>query len=267
MTIKKKIVIAISLVILLLGNYFMYVEHYSRSVLGDLKALQGNELALFDAAWQIRWLDEALTASAARYVQSKADPAWQKRYDAHVGMLDVAIASATAKANPSDLRHFTAVDESMPRRASTTRRMQFFKVSMVFRKPFTKRVSTTFFSSQKARLDSTMSERVQQANTNRAVAMGMLTAIAAFIGFMGLLLVRTVIARITKLSAITGRLAQGEVDGLSIDVGGNDEISRLAEGMRGVAAAIEMLTSEAEARLPIAAQPDEKTNAAAKVAE
>jgi methyl-accepting chemotaxis protein len=259
MTIKTKIVIGISAVILLLGGYFAYVEHYSRGVVRELKTLQQDELTLLDAAWQIRWLDEALTASAARYVQSKADPAWQKRYDDHVAMLDVAIATATAKANPTDLKHFTEVDESNKilvdletKIFASTKAGKFDEAVAILQgeygvqKAIYKKGVDGFFASQKARLDQAMTDRLEQAKNNRIVATGILAGIAVFITIFGLLLMRSIVTRISRLSAVSNRLAKGEIDGLAIDMDGSDEIAILADGMKGVLAAFEVMLSDVE---------------------
>lgn len=50
-----------------------------------------------------------------------------------------------------------------------------------------------------------------------------------------------VFRRLNQLKAVTDRLAKADIQGLSIDISGNDEIGEIGESMKGVRAAIEEL--------------------------
>jgi len=50
-----------------------------------------------------------------------------------------------------------------------------------------------------------------------------------------------VLRRLAQLKGVSDRLARADIEGLSIDISGNDEIGEIGESMKGVAAAIEEL--------------------------
>ena len=50
---------------------------------------------------------------------------------------------------------------------------------------------------------------------------------------------RSVSGRLSKLTAVADKLSVGDVDGLEVDVTGNDELGKLADSMRGVVAAFQ----------------------------
>jgi hypothetical protein len=51
---------------------------------------------------------------------------------------------------------------------------------------------------------------------------------------------------LNAMSGISGKLSKGEIDGLSIDVQGRDEIGSFGESFKGVLAAFNFLKDEAE---------------------
>jgi methyl-accepting chemotaxis protein len=59
----------------------------------------------------------------------------------------------------------------------------------------------------------------------------------------GLLVVYSVTSRLACLKLISDKLAQGEIAGLAIDIGGTDEVGEFGQSLRGVHAAIEELAT------------------------
>lgn len=58
----------------------------------DLEKFETDSGRLYQAAWETKYFDEVLTHSAARYITSKGDPIWWKRYEDNVVRLDAALA-------------------------------------------------------------------------------------------------------------------------------------------------------------------------------
>ncbi len=59
----------------------------------------------------------------------------------------------------------------------------------------------------------------------------------------GLLVVYNVTSRLDSLKMISNKSAQGEIAGLAIDIGGNDEVAEFGRSLKGVHAAIEDLAT------------------------
>jgi len=59
----------------------------------------------------------------------------------------------------------------------------------------------------------------------------------------GLLVVHNVTSRLGCLKLISDKLAQGEIAGLAIDIGGNDEVGEFGQSLKGVHAAIAELAT------------------------
>jgi methyl-accepting chemotaxis protein len=74
----------------------------SSQISAQLEQLGGQRLAAYQAAWEIRHLDEVLTHSAARYAAT-GDPAWRSRYDGAVADLDRALDAAAESGGPASL--------------------------------------------------------------------------------------------------------------------------------------------------------------------
>jgi len=95
----------------------------------------------------------------------------------------------------------------------------------------------------------------QQERIGRARRMVFATSSILAIGLLmaGAAVARSVSVRLARLRAVSDRLAQGDIEGLRIDVSGTDEIGALGESMKGVLAAFETLL--AEARVTIDSNP------------
>jgi len=87
----------------------------------------------------------------------------------------------------------------------------------------------------------------QKANSVRTTMIIIGVVVAIIIIVAAYLVIR---ARITvplkKLTAVSDKLSQGEIEGLSIDIKGKDEISTFGESFKGVLAAFNFLKEEAE---------------------
>ncbi len=91
---------AMALLLVVTGAAFSFVS-YLRDTVAQLEA---EDLELFDKAWRIRYLDEALTHSTAQYVLSQGDQQWKDRYNSLVIELDETIASLR------ETKHSTALE-------------------------------------------------------------------------------------------------------------------------------------------------------------
>jgi hypothetical protein len=74
------------------------------------------------------------------------------------------------------------------------------------------------------------------------VVVGLLLVVDSIV-YCGVLL--GVLKRLGQLKAVSDRLANADIEGLSVDISGNDEIGEIGESMKGVAAAIEELLAVA----------------------
>ena len=82
------IVLSLALLLFNVGLSFIFTSRLANR----MEAVKGREVELFDAAWQVRYLDEVLTHSASEYVLSGGDTKWRTRYDQYVVELDRVLA-------------------------------------------------------------------------------------------------------------------------------------------------------------------------------
>lgn len=81
----------------------------------------------------------------------------------------------------------------------------------------------------------------------RNLALALSGTLLAGLGLVGFVTVRTILERLGRLKAVSDRLAKADIEGLSVDISGPDEIGQFGESMKGVHAAIEELTRLAAA--------------------
>jgi methyl-accepting chemotaxis protein len=81
----------------------------------------------------------------------------------------------------------------------------------------------------------------------RNLALALSGGLLAGLGLVGFVTVRTILKRLGRLKAVSDRLARADIEGLSVDISGPDEIGQFGESMKGVHAAIEELTKLAAA--------------------
>lgn len=241
---------------MMLGVSAYFIVTSSRSV-HDLKAVKNTELELFKDAWEIKWLDEVLTAAAARSIQSSGDPAWQQRYDQHVAMLDESLASAKSKATPEEFAIFERVSEANDKlvayetrifelvsQGKTQEAYSILSGDYMTQKQIYSAGVAEFNQRQDARIQATVQEQIARANRGRNIGVSLaVIALSVMLG-SGLLFARSVTSRINRLTAISEKLSRGEIEGLSVDVNGNDEVGRLGQSLQGVLAAFHELHDE-----------------------
>ncbi len=94
---------------LLVANLF-----FATRALTDLSAemtkLKQRDVVLFDEAWQVRYLDEALTHSTTEYVLTNGNPVWKQRYDNLVSQLTTVLANLRKNGDAEVLKHLNEVD-------------------------------------------------------------------------------------------------------------------------------------------------------------
>ena len=95
--------------VLLASTAMLFV--LSQQVSNNIARLGSERLDAYDAAWEIRYLDEVLTHSAARYAAT-GDPTWHTRYDDAVEKLDEALKTAGRLGGPEALKPLDDVASS-----------------------------------------------------------------------------------------------------------------------------------------------------------
>ena len=76
----------------------------------------------------------------------------------------------------------------------------------------------------------------------RNLALALSGGLLGGLGLVGFVTVRTILKRLGRLKAVSDRLAKADIEGLSVDISGPDEIGQFGESMKGVHAAIEELS-------------------------
>jgi methyl-accepting chemotaxis protein len=112
------------------------------------------------------------------------------------------------------------------------------------------RAPTDLFDKVVARLDarvkSTIADQQAAAQRNQTIALGVTAGLLALIGLVGFVTVSSILKRLAGLQAVSQKLAVADIDGLTIDISGKDEIGAFGESMVGVHAAIEELLHAAQ---------------------
>jgi diguanylate cyclase (GGDEF)-like protein len=94
---------------LLIGNLF-FATRALTALSHRMADLKQRDVVLFDEAWKVRYLDEALTHSASQYVLTSGDPQWKQRYDGLVKQLDTVLADLRANGDKKILRNLDDVE-------------------------------------------------------------------------------------------------------------------------------------------------------------
>jgi methyl-accepting chemotaxis protein len=97
-----------------------------------------------------------------------------------------------------------------------------------------------------ARVKSTIAAQQLTVRKNQTLALSVSAGLLFLLGVLGFLTVSSIVKRLAALRAVSGRLARADVEGLSIDISGKDEIGEFGESMKGVRAAIEELLHVAQ---------------------
>jgi diguanylate cyclase (GGDEF)-like protein len=80
----------------------------------DMQDLRVTRFTLFDDAWQVRFLDEALTHSTSEYVLT-ADPIWKQRYQTDVDRLEVVLARLGQRGGATAMKPLDEVNDANER--------------------------------------------------------------------------------------------------------------------------------------------------------
>lgn len=90
--------------------------------------------------------------------------------------------------------------------------------------------------------------KISQAGQVLRQDMLLVASVATLVAFLlaWFLLKSKITVPIAKLTHVSEKLSQGEIEGLEIDVAGNDEIGKFGESFKGVLAAFHLLMEEAE---------------------
>jgi methyl-accepting chemotaxis protein len=109
------------------------------------------------------------------------------------------------------------------------------------------RAPTDLFDKVVARLDARVHEGVEAQRAevahNRNLALGIVGTLMLLLVLAGFVVVHSIISRLARLKAVSDRLARADVDGLSIDISGRDEVGEFGESLKGVHAAIKELST------------------------
>ena len=109
------------------------------------------------------------------------------------------------------------------------------------------RAPTDLFDKVVARLDGCVHEAVAAQRAAVARSRNLVLGVVGFLFILltsaGFAVVRSIISRLARLKAVSDRLAQADVEGLSIDISGRDEVGEFGESLKGVHAAIKELST------------------------
>lgn len=108
------------------------------------------------------------------------------------------------------------------------------------------RAPTDLFDSVVARLNDDVAASVaaqgRAVERARNLALGLSGGLLLGLGVVGVVTVSNILRRLGRLKAVSDRLAKADIEGLSVDISGPDEIGQFGDSMKGVHAAIEELT-------------------------
>jgi methyl-accepting chemotaxis protein len=82
-----------------------------------------------------------------------------------------------------------------------------------------------------ARVKSTVAAQQLSVRRNQSLALGISAGLLFLLGLLGFLTVRSIVQRLAALRGVSQRLANADVEGLSIDISGKDEIGEFGESM------------------------------------
>jgi len=109
------------------------------------------------------------------------------------------------------------------------------------------RPPTDLFDKVVARLDARVHEAVEAQRMSvahhRNLALTIVGGLLVLLVALGFTVVHSITSRLARLKAVSDRLARADVDGLSIDISGRDEVGEFGESLRGVHAAIKELST------------------------
>jgi methyl-accepting chemotaxis protein len=220
----------------------------------QLDGARTRSLEAYDAAWEVRYLDELLTHSAARYVAT-GDSAWRARYDQGVSELDAALERAAVlggssslapldnvkAANDALIAHETAAFElaAAGNQGAASRELtgDYAEQKAIYSKGL-----DAFFIAESGRLANALGTSADRIRWLRLATVGVLTVSAG----ASLLLLRAH-RRHKAARQASERVTVSTSDALGIMLAGVDtKVSGLVDTARGLAATGGVLVSNAE---------------------
>lgn len=297
MNIRKQLlsVFGVSLVMtLVLSGYFMNfsgkvatgldnLNAYQEETANGLEEFRDSDLVLLNDAWEMKYLDEALSHTITRYIQSNGQNYWDLRYQEQTEDLTAAFESAKTIATEEDyavLENVKAAQRIMANFDDQIRALVAEGASLKDMDAKTVKFSEAekllygdyeiqkaifaggmrdFFNAQQKRLEDSIDLRVAEANIGIIKAQGLINEaedgqqatvlmIGAIFGINGVLAMRfsySMTSRIGKLKRISDKLSSGQIEGLHVEIMGNDEITELGLAIRGVIAAFNTILFDA----------------------
>jgi methyl-accepting chemotaxis protein len=258
---RTRIAGGVAAIAVILSVFLVFLTSTMGGVASDLRSMRDQELVLNDASWRIRWLDEVLTHSAARYVASNGDESWRQRYDDAVPQLDDALAVAKDLAAPEDLEHLNAVDAANA--ALIDLETQIFDsvaagevthAQSLLDGPYVEQKQVyldgldAFFEAVQQRIHETIDDRAADATRSRTIAVAVLGTIVVVVGALGALLTRALTRPLRRTVDVLEAVAAGDLT-VRVDATGRDEVSQMGRavneavaGMRAVAAQLESVS-------------------------
>lgn len=111
---RDSVEVGIAVAMLAMVGFVSYAFKATGRVVADAEAVARDDVPLFGDAWEVRYLDEVLTHSASRYVDTSTAErvAWADRYDRAALRLEEIFEIARARANPRDIAHIERVSEA-----------------------------------------------------------------------------------------------------------------------------------------------------------
>ncbi len=254
---------------------------YQEETAEALENFRDAELVLLNNAWEMKYLDEARTHTITRYIQSGGQSYWAGRYLEQDEQMTTALASAEDMATAEDLKTLASVktagakladydahiislvEEGVASSDDVAKEAKFKAAAEILvgdydiQKAIYYGGMRSFFTHQQERLDESIDLRVAEAHISMVKAQGLINdakdgqtktvlligAIVAVNAVLALRFSNSLTSRIGQLTKVSEKLSIGEIEGLSVDISGNDEIGDLGEAMKGVVAAFNtMLT-------------------------
>jgi methyl-accepting chemotaxis protein len=113
------------------------------------------------------------------------------------------------------------------------------------------RAPTDLFDAVVARLDarlkSSVAEQQHKVRQSLILTLGVCGGLLLLVSGFGILTVRSILGRLASLRSVSDHLARADVEGLTIDISGKDEIGEFAESLARVHAAIQELLQDSPA--------------------
>ncbi len=220
----------------------------------NIKQLRDIEIKMFNDAWRVKYLDEVLTHSVARYIQTK-DSEWLKRYDENAKLLDEILVSIKKK-NPSAWQYFeqTAqanekliayeseifkkVDENKIDEAKAIFYGDYEKQKMVYANGLEQ-----FFNSQEKSLENYIKNVLSQNNFIMIISIVVALIISIILILMTILGFNSIIKNLDKFTEAIKYVTKNKDFSKDLKLNSNDELTKLEDGFNELVKEFRLLLS------------------------